>query len=286
MRRLALLTALAMAAPALAQTGPLPPSPTDYVYARSLALSAYRGLAGDNDAIFYNPAAIAGRRHLEIDLQGLLARDGSDTTGTFFSFSAVDSTSGPVAGGVAYTYPKTLGYAPAGFFGGLSDLALAFPLGKTFYVGGTISYLAVASPTVNVSAVNVTPGVLWQVAKLVSVGAVGYNLINTHHPDLTPLALGAGAAVGADKAFHLTGDFYREWGTSVRNVWSAGGEAFLFDVLAVRGGWTFDLGRKTDWWAGGLGFYTGGFGFDATYKQSLGGEGRVLAVGIKIVPNL
>jgi len=285
-RRLAFLAALAAAAPSLAQTGPSPPSPTDYVYARSLALSAYRGLAGDNDGMFYNPAVIAARRHLEIDVQGLLARDGSDTDGTFFSGSVVDSTSGPVAGGIAYTYPKTLGYTPGGFLGGRTDLALAFALGKSFFVGGDASYLNVASSAVSVKAVNVTTGVFWQLAKAVSVGAAGYNLVNTHHPDLTPLGIGAGAAVGTERAFHLTGDFYREWGTTVRDVWSVGGEVFLFDVAAVRGGWTFDPGRSTDWWAAGLGFYAGGFGLDASYRQSLGATGRVFALGMKIVPNL
>ncbi|HTP49270.1 MAG TPA: hypothetical protein VMK42_01120 [Anaeromyxobacteraceae bacterium] len=288
MRRLAFLLAVAAGAPAArAQApGPQPPTPTDYVYARSLALSAYRGLAAGNDGIFYNPAALAARNHFEIDVQGLVAQDGSDTTASIFSGSVVDSTAGPVTGGFAYSYVKTLGYAPRGFFGGGTNLALATPLGKTFFIGATLNYLDLTSSARNVNAVNLTTGLFWQVAKVVSLGAVGYNLINTYHPDLTPIAFGTGAAVGPDDTFHLTADFYREWGTAVRNVWSAGGEAFLFSVAAIRAGWTFDPGRSTQWWSAGLGFSVSGFGMDFAYRQAFGGTAfRVMSAGFKVNVN-
>ena len=293
MRRFALLAALALAAPAArAQTepGPLPPTPTDYVYARSLALSAYRGLAaGGNDAIFYNPAALAARKRFATELQGLMFRDGSETSGSVLSGSVVDSTSSELAGGFAYSYVKSLGYQPSGIFGGGTDVALAFPLGRTFFVGATVTYLDLSAPTNKVNAVNVNLGLLWQVSKLVSLGGAGYNLINTCHPDVTPRAFGAGAAIGPDETFHITGDFYREWGTAgPRNVWSAGGEIFLFDVAAVRGGWVFDPGRHSQWWSGGAGFSVDGFGMDFTYRQAFGtATWRVLAAGFKIVmPNM
>lgn len=288
MRRLALFAALSVAAPAAraqTQQGPLPPSPTDYVYARSLALSAYRGLAGDNDAIFYNPGALAARKRFSTELQGLMFRDGSETTGSVLSGSVVDSTSSSVTGGFAYSYAKSLGYQPSGFFGGGTDVAVAFPVGRTLFVGATGTYLDLTGTYNRVNAINVTLGLLWQVAKMVSLGASGYNLINTCHPDLTPRALGAGVAIGPDDVFHITGDFYREWGLAgPRNVWAAGGELFLFDVVAVRGGWLFDPGRHSQWWSGGLGFMTSGFGMDVTYRQAFGGANwRVLAAGIKVL---
>ena len=86
MRRLPALLALAAASaaalPAAAGEGPLPPTPTNYVYARSMAIGAYRGLAGDNDAIFYNPATLAARKRFDLNLGGLMYRVGSDTDAT------------------------------------------------------------------------------------------------------------------------------------------------------------------------------------------------------------
>jgi len=283
-RRLALLAALAGALPARAQTtsGPLPPTPTTYVYSRSLALSAYRGLAGDNDAIFYNPAALAARRRFDVAVDGTVARNGSETTATIFSGSVVDSTAGPVTGGFSYSYLKTLGYTTRGAFGGGTDLALAFPIGKSFFVGATATYLDLTGTYSRVNTLNVTTGVFWDVAKVLSLGAVGYNLINTCHPDITPIAFAAGAAVGPADVFHVTGDFYREWGTTTRNVWSAGAEAFLFDLLAVRAGWTFDPGRSSQLWAAGLGFHVNGFAMDFAYRQAFGGTSfRVFSAGFR-----
>src|SRR5512137_1591816 len=83
----ALLAGLVVARPALAQEGPLPPTPTNYVYARSLGMAAYRGVVGDNDAIFYNPAAMAAQRRFTINFSGLMYRVGADTDGTMFGGS-------------------------------------------------------------------------------------------------------------------------------------------------------------------------------------------------------
>lgn len=282
-RRLALFVALAAAVPARAQTtGPAPPTPTTYVFPRALALSAYRGLDGDNDGIFYNPAALAARKRFEVALDGLVARDGSDTTASFFSGSVVDSTAGPVTGGFAYTYAKTLGYAPQGLFGGGTNVALSFPFGKSFFVGGTMNYLDLTGGTNRINAVNVTTGLFWQVAKALSLGAAGYNLINTCHPDLTPIAFGTGLAAGPPDLFHVTGDFYRQWGTYVTNVWSAGAEVFIASMAAVRGGWTSDTGRSVQWWSAGAGLVVSGFGMDLTYRQAFGAaSARVLSAGFK-----
>ena len=62
MRRLLALLLAAAALPAAAGEGPLPPTPTNYVYARSMGLAAYHGVSGDNDAIFYNPGALAAQK--------------------------------------------------------------------------------------------------------------------------------------------------------------------------------------------------------------------------------
>jgi hypothetical protein len=282
---LALAAASAAARPAAAQEGPIPPTPTNYVYARSMAMAAYRGLAGDNDAIFYNPAALAARKRFDLNLGGLLYRVGSDTDATMFGGSIVDSVSSPVTGGFSYNYVTTLGYKTDGLSGGMTNTSAAFAIGDALFLGVTGTYLNIVSPLVKVNAITVTAGVFMQLGKLFSAGFVGYNLINTYHPDLLPLAMGGGVAVGPGDLFHVTGDWYREYGANdlYTDKWSAGGEVFLFSVGALRGGWLYDAGANLQWWSLGAGFTISGFGADFGYRQSFGGTTfRTLSAMIKV----
>jgi len=284
-RRLLALLALAAALPAAAEEGPTPPTPTNYVYARSMALGAYRGLAGDNDGIFYNPAALAARKRFDLNLAGLMYRVGSDTDGSMFGGSVVDSVSSPVTGGFSYNYVTTLGYRTKGLSGGMTNTAAAFAVGDNLFLGATGTYLNLYTPVSTVNAVTVTAGAFLQFGKLFSAGFAGYNLINTYHPDLLPLAMGGGVAIGPNDLFHVTGDWYREYGR--KNVysdrWAAGGEVFFFSVAALRGGWLYDAGAKRQWWSLGAGFGVAGFGADFAYRQSFGGTTfRTLSAMIKV----
>ena len=289
MRRLLALLALAAASaaalPAAAGEGPLPPTPTNYVYARSMAIGAYRGLAGDNDGIFYNPAALAARKRFDLNLGGLMYRVGSDTDAGMFGGSVVDSVSSPLAGGFSYNYVTTLGYRTKGFSGGMTNMAAAFAIGDAFFLGATGTYLNLYTPVSTVNAITVTLGAFMQLGKYFSAGFAGYNLINTYHPDLLPLAMGGGVALGPNDLFHVTGDWYREFGA--HNVhsdrWAAGGEVFLFNVGALRGGWLYDSGAKIQWWSLGAGFTVSGFGADFAYRQSFGGSTfRTLSAMLKV----
>jgi hypothetical protein len=127
----------AVARPAAADEGPLPPTPTNYVYARSIGTAAYRAVAADNDAIFYNPAALAVQKRYTVELGGLMYRVGDSTDGTMFGGSVVDSASSAVAAGFSYNYVTTLGYSTKGAFGGMLNLALAFPVGDNLFIGLT-----------------------------------------------------------------------------------------------------------------------------------------------------
>ncbi len=294
MRRLLALIAVAVAVaaalPASAGEGPLPPTPTNYVYARSMGISAYRGLSADNDAIFYNPAALAAEKRFLTELAGLMYRVGADTDATMFGGSIVDSVSSPVAAGFSYNYVSTLGYKPKGAFGGMTNLALAAPIGGSFYLGVTTTYLNVYTPTKTVNAITVTAGAFAKLGQYVSAGFTGYNLINTKHPDLLPIGMGGGVAVGPSDLFHITGDWYREYGANdvYSDKWAAGAEVFLFDVAALRGGWLYDAGLKQQWWSGGIGFGVAGFGADFAYRQSFGGTTfRTLAASLRLaVPGM
>jgi hypothetical protein len=289
-RRSLLLLLAAAALPAAAQEGPLPPTPTNFVYARSMAIMAYRGLAGDNDGIFYNPAALAARKRFDVNLGGLMYRVGADTDATMFGGSVVDSVSSPVTAGFSYNYVTTLGYKTKGAFGGMTNMAIAFPISEAFFLGATGTYLNLYAPLTTVNAFTVTAGAFLSIGRFFSAGFTGYNLINTYHPDVLPLAMGGGAAIGPGDTFHVTGDWYREFGRNGVHAdkWAAGAEVFLFDVASLRGGWLYDAGANLQWWATGAGFAMSGFGVDLAYRQSFGGTTfRTLAAMMKVtVPGM
>jgi hypothetical protein len=273
-RRLTALLLAAASLPALAEEGPLPPTPTNYVYARSMGMAAYHGVSGDNDSIFYNPGAMAAQKVFLTNLGGLMYRVGADTDATVFGGSVVDSSSTAVAAGFSYNYMTTLGYKTRGAFGGMMNLALAFPVGDNLFIGATGTYLNLYSDTASVSAITATVGAFLRFGKLFSAGFTGYNLINTYHPDLLPIGMGAGIAVGPGDTFHVMADWTRMYGADGvhADTWAAGAEVFFFDVAAVRGGWLYNAGLNTQFWSLGAGVAYMGFGFDFAYRQSFGGS--------------
>ena len=290
MRVLLALTLLAASLPAAAEEGPLPPTPTNYVYARSMGIGAWRGMAGGNDAIFYNPAALAAQKRFSIELAGLMYRVGADTDGTMFGGSVVDSVSSPVTAGFSYNYVSTLGYKTKGAFGGMTNLALAFPVGESLFLGATGTYLNLYNDVGTVSCVTMTAGAVLRLGKFFSGGFVGYNLINTYHPDLLPLGMGAGISVGPSDTFHVNADWSRDYGADGVHTdrWGAGLEVLIADMFAARGGWLYDSGAKLQWWQFGAGFGYMGYGADLAYRQSFGGATfRTLTASLRIaVPGM
>jgi hypothetical protein len=285
------LALLALLAPAAAggQTSPRPIAPIDQVYARSLALSAFRGLPAGNDGIFYNAAALAARKAFTVEggWLGLRAGDGFETR--YWGASVVDSTTSSVAGGFAWSWVDALGYRTSGLNGGLTALALAFPLAQGFFLGATVDYMRLNSAAGDVNAVNVSPAMFWQIARLFSIGVAGYNLINTYHPTLSPRGMGVGIGIGDERLARVGADWYRSWGEgTTRDIWSAGGEVFLFDVAALRGGWEHDTQLGTNAWSAGAGFFVNPIGADVGYRQWFGSTAyRVLAATLKFaVPGM
>ena len=237
MRRLTALLLAAVSLPVLADEGPLPPTPTNYIYARSMGMAAYHGVAGDNDAIFYNPGAMAAQKVFLTNLGGMMYRVGADTDATVFGGSVIDSSSTAVAAGFSYNYMTTLGYKTRGAFGGMMNLALAFPVGDNLFIGATGTYLNLYSDAASVNAITATVGAFLRFGKLFSGGFTGYNLINTYHPDLLPIGMGAGIAVGPGDTFHVVADWTRMYGANGvhADTWAAGAEVFFFDVASLRG---------------------------------------------------
>lgn len=280
------IAAVAATGAARADEGPMPPTPTNFVYARSLGMAAYRATTGSNDAIFWNPAALAAQKAYTVNMSGVMYRVGDSTDGTMFGGSVVDSASTTVAAGFSYNYVTTLGYTTNGAFGGMLNLALAFPVGDNLFIGATGTYLNLNADFGNVNAITMTVSALLRFGKWFQGSFTGYNVINTFHPDVLPLGMAAGLAVGPGDTFHVLADWSRMYGADNvhSDTWALGAEVFLWEFAAVRGGWLYDAGNNNQNWCVGGGVGYGGFGVDLAYRGSFGGTTfRTLAATIRIL---
>jgi len=246
-------------------------------------MSAYRGMAGGNDAMFTNAAALAARRRYSVETQWMIDRAGSGTSFQGLGASVVDSTTGTVTGGFAYT--RVL----SGLWqGNLYDIALAFPLGGTFFAGATGKYGSLNGPSAqHMSAGSVDLGAFWQASSLISVGAAGYNLVAAGHKTVLPRGVGAGVAVGDDRRFHIAADWRADFDRGPRgttNLYAIGAEVLLADMLPVRGGYLRDETRNASYWSAGLGVMTSsGVGIDASFRQGIEkSDDRTFALGLKL----
>lgn len=272
--------ACALAAGQARADPPGPPAATDAVSARTLAMAAMVGLASGTDAIWRNPGAIAARRRYAAEIQYLSDRNSAAGNGAFYGASVVDSETGNLAGGFAWTRVDV-----PGSVGNRWNLALGAPLGQGLTVGVTGEYLTVDGAE-RARAGNLHAGVLWQVNDLLSLGLAGTNLIPTGHDQIAPTGVAAGLSVGTDRLFHVAADWRGQWDRAgtMRNTWAAGAEVLLFDLVPLRAGWTRDEWRDGQWWSAGAGLVTSsGVALDLAYRQAIGGgSNRVLAAGIKL----
>jgi hypothetical protein len=278
------LVALAIAlVPGAARAEPPgPPTLADVVYARSLALSAFRAVVPGNDAIYFNPGGISVRRRFAAEVQGSMNREGGDIDGQFLGASASDSASGPVAGVFAYEHASHFRYN-----GGLTSLALGGTAGRGLHVGFTVHYLKLDGPAAaRVQAATVSAGIFYEVNDLVNLGIAGYNLVPTNHEDLVPTGMAVGLSVGSDRSFLAAADWRGQWDAQgkLRNSWSAGVEALVGELFPLRAGLLKDELRKGQWWSAGVGLVSSsGVALDLSYQQAFGFPGyRMLAAGLKI----
>lgn len=281
---LGLLAVVAAAGPSRGDE-PLPMGIPDIVGARSLAMGAYRGLAGGNDSIFTNAAALAARRRYTVESLWLLDRTGADNAFQLLGASVVDSESSVTAG---FAYTRVLS---GPWIGNLFHLPLAAALADRFFVGLTGKYLSADGPLgESMRTGNVDASFFWQPTSLFSLGGAVYNVIDAGHRTQLPRAYGAGAALGDDRTFHLAvdwrGDTQRADG-KLTNLYAAGGEVLVGDAFPLRGGYLKDETRHASFWSAGAGYVSAsGVGLDLAYRQCIErSDERILAVALKLFVN-
>lgn len=288
------LAALALAAPAAAQTtakvvdaGGL----ADLAGPRTLALGGSTALVQANDGLLSNPGSVAARRRYSVESLFAVDRRGGSNAGRYLGLSVVDALSGPVAASFAWVHPME------GFQDGNLFLAgLAGKVGEGLYLGAQGRYLAIredlaAGGQEKVSVVTADAGLLWEVSELISVGVAGFNLVPTGHERSAPRSMAAGLAIGSDTSFRLVGDWRADFDRNevggkpaTTNRYSVGVEAFLGNMVPVRAGWLKDEVLKTSWWSGGVGLVTAsGVAIDVGYRQSLDrSDVRVISAAFKM----
>lgn len=275
-----------LASPALAADPP-PGGVADLTGPRALGISAAIGTAAGNEAIFFNPGAIAARRRYTAESGVLVERRGADTVTQLIGGTVVDSQTAGLAAGFSYQRARKGVYT-----GNLFHLALAGPVADRFFVGVTSKWLSLDGPVLpaggseHVRAATVDAGFLFQVADYVSLGAAGYNLVPIGSEAVAPRGAGAGLDLGTDRLAHVTVD----WRTDLdrdpdrsTNRWAAGVEVLLGGLMPLRAGYVWDGTLGTQWWSAGTGLITRGVAIEFGYRQSLDAtSARVLAASLKL----
>jgi hypothetical protein len=204
---------------------------------RTLAMGgANRALGGSNDALLYSPGGIALSKRYSID--AVYAYGGTDHI-TQAQLSAVDSKTGPVAAGLAYTriWGNPSGSNPSltRIYGGAAFALGALGVGLTVHnVRGQFTDGGVGKEQ---NLWNGNVGVQLLLGELLSVAAAYQNVLKVDDPRMMPPSFGVGAAVRTG-AINVAGDmrFDMRDTASRRTAWGLGTELFLYDMFAVRGG--------------------------------------------------
>lgn len=175
-------------------------------YTRTMSMGgAQRAVGSSNETIYWNPAGMALRKRYEIDGQYLY---GSRDAVSHYNLSIIDSTTGPVAGGVAYTYthagPRDAGLhrIRMGFAIQLSEnLALGIS-GQHVRGGYTLSQ---APERTEPRLWSGDVGLIARISDHLQIGASARNLIRDERSELTRRDIGAGLAY-VDETFTVTAE--------------------------------------------------------------------------------
>jgi hypothetical protein len=268
------LVSLLLAGAAAADT-PAPLTIPDLAGPRTLALQAGVGLASGSEALHSNPAALAARKRYVVDTFYLTDRrpdlDGDAARQDYFGAAAADSATTALAAGFSYTR------ANKGLeTGTLLRLGLATQLTRGLSVGLQGNYFDLRGAERIAATVNLDAGLFLQVSPKVSVGAAGYNLLDSKHPGVLPRGWAAGFAVGSETSLQLVGEWRldqdrarREDGSAKTTSQYALGVEYLYaNAVPVRAGFERDETLDTSWWSAGAGYVTQRLAVDLGFRQS------------------
>lgn len=249
---------------------------------RSSAMGdTHRGIGTSNDTLYLNPAGMAIGRRYAVDFNyGYSPFDNL----THLNVSAVDSKSGPVAGGVGYTRTRGDSEGAAVTLHRIY-VSAAYPIMQNMAFGVTTKYvrgtLTHQGKVRNVKMYNYDVGLIIRLGQGIGLGLSAQNIIRTADTDLVrlvPLTFGGGLAwngspivIGADIVVEARDS------DDLQYSYHAGAEYFYMNQFPVRIGYRREpYEKRTDGTlqienivTGGAGWVNAGGALAFSYERSL-----------------
>jgi|SoiMethySBSTD1v2_1073268.scaffolds.fasta_scaffold345136_2 hypothetical protein len=274
MNRLLVLASLFLARPLLAA-----PAPIDFDTARGAREvgmgGTFRELGIGANSADGNPAAMALFQAFQLEFAG-----GYDwkAKGWYAAGWARDSTNPELSGAYSLHYISN-DYGGGNVGQWAHSLSLATRLGDkvAFGIGGR--WLIQSTPKINAASLNLGVSIL--IIPQLTLGFAAYNLIDTHHPELSrSFEVGFGLLLGPVRlATEVRSDLGRG---PLHPVWNSGLEFFLGRSFALRGGWEWREPVQQNFLTAGVGFVFDNAGLDIGWRHGLAGAGDLLVGGFRI----
>ncbi len=244
----------------------------------------HRAVGTGNDAIFRNPAGMSLFPRYVVES---FWRRHAGRNETLTSLSVLDSRTGPVAGGLAYTYDY------AGSSGGIRsgsrfDVATSYAMADWLLAGTSLRYLHMDTVDAPVRRVTGDAGFIFRLGDRINLGVVGQNYFNaTDAGRVAPRVLGVGFGAVVWKGLVVGFDYDVEPEDDEQPArYSAGAEFFFLDHFALRGGWTSDEIRDDRHVSVGGSFVDEEYGLDVSFGRSIAGApGYELSIGLRVFVN-
>jgi len=194
--------------------------------------------------------------------------------------SIADSLSNPrFPTGLAYRYVSA-GSGDATQKGHFTDFAMAFPVGGSFLLGGRLTYFNYTVEDKELQRITGDLGLLLGWSGL-SVGVVGFNLVNVDSPD-SGRGLGAGISYGDERLWRVAADYRLDFTTHAVHSFSAGADLLVAEAIPLRGGYIWDNLRGREFWSAGTGLLFSQFGVDASFRRDRRTGENLLGFSIKV----
>jgi len=274
MNRFLVLTSLLLARPLLAA-----PPALDFDTARGAREvgmgGTFRELGVGANAADGNPAATALYQAFQLEFAG-----GYDwkSKGWYVGGWARDSTNQELSGAYSIHYISN-DYGAGNVGQWAHSLSLATKVGDrvAFGIGGR--WLIQSAPKINAASLNLGVSIL--VIPQLTLGFAGYNLIDTHHPEMSrSFEVGLGLLLGPVRlASEVRSDLGRG---PLHPIWNTGLELFLGRSFALRGGWEWREPVQQNFVTAGVGFVFDNSGLDIGWRHGLAGAGDLIVAGLRI----
>ncbi len=201
--------------------------------------------------------------------------------------SAVDSTSGfNVGGALYYTYHHDSPSEDVSRTGQLFGGSLSFPMLDKIFLGGSAKYISFSDETsTKHKGFTFDAGLTIRPIPQVSIGAVGYNLVERDTP-WAPKAVGGGVAVLPMPSLILVFDSVLEkvYGDSTRDramYYMGGVELSFASSAAIRAGGGRDGLTKNGYVSGGISLLSADIGaLDVGLRQDVSGVNKTTVIGV------